>query len=60
MSESLVIFLVTSAVVSLGLWLILAGDREQDIEDDEVRFTTSYPRPEDEDPTLDTRGPEDR
>ncbi len=58
MSESLVIFLVTSAVVSLGLWLILAGDREQDIED-EVHFTTSYPRSEDEEPTLNVQNRKD-
>ncbi len=44
MPETL-IFVGASVFVGLALWLILAGDREQDIEDetDEVRFTTSYP-----------------
>ncbi len=40
------IFVVASAVVGLAVWLLLAGDRKQDIGDEE--------------PTLDTRGPEDR
>jgi len=37
----LVIFVVLLVFVALALWLVVAGDREQDLED-EVRFTTSY------------------
>ncbi len=42
----LLIFVVASAAVGLALWLYVAGDRDVEIEDEE--------------PTLDTRGPEDR
>ncbi len=40
------IFLVAATLVGLAVWFMLVADRVQDIEDEE--------------PTLDTRGPEDR
>lgn len=43
----ILIFLVAAVVGGLAVWLLLAGDRQQDIEDEEprgedVQFTTSY------------------
>ncbi len=48
MSELLIYGVLFLAVALIG-WLLLGFDSEQDIEeedewDDEVRFTTSYPR----------------
>ncbi len=45
------ILLIVLVVYALASWVLVAGDREQDIVDEEIHFTTSY-----EEPTLNTRG----
>ncbi len=63
MADLLIYFGVAVLLVAVIGWLLLGAERDiEDDEDDEwdedVIFTTSYPRIKEEEPTLHTRGKE--